>query len=1027
MKKHLENLKLLCIVLLVLAMHLSYSGKLYAQKSNVIIGKVTDTKNNSLSAINVVLKESTIGTFTDNEGNFKIEIPEKKSNPILVFSFLGFKDREETVGTRSVINVQMEETFSKLDEVVVVGYGSSSKRKLTSAISTVDAGKLENLPVANITQTLAGRATGLIVNTVGGGIGNNSSISIRGGGDPLYVIDDIVMDKRDFNNINPEDIESITVLKDASATAVYGAAAGNGILVVTTKRGKQGKLSINLNSSYNWSQPALMPKKMSSYEVASLMNEARINDGQPVAYTPDEIEKFRTGSDPYNYPNVDWQSLVLKDFATEQNHSLSIQGGSEKNKFYAGLAYFNQTPLYVFNTNNLKRYNYNMSLTTEFKEVGVKVITSINGYIEDQRSPWTQYSNGYWQTWGHVQNKKPMELAFNKFGQYYNVGDHPLVEIDPEAGYKKNRFSTTYGNLALEWGVFGVDGLKLKGQGNYRIYNDNYKGWQSTPYQYDMEGNKNTPNKPKLEKQNWTGYRYTLQGFIDYNKTLFEKHTLSATAGYEQSYASSNDMYLSRENYDLNVDQIGAGPVASAKNSGYEYEWAQAGFIGRVKYDYANKYFVEGSMRYDGNDNFPRDKRWGAFYAGSVAWTASEEGFMNYFKENHILDNFKVRLSYGQVGLNGGVDRFEYIPKYTLDDRAYVVNGEFVPGFSEGPLVSPDITWYTNTMSNIGFDFASFNNRLTGSFDYFYMKTTGYLASPSSAKYTDPLGISLPKVKSDGEHRRAGYEVGLKWTDKINEFSYTLGFNFTYFDQLWNNNPNEQEADVKNPYKRQTQAQGYWGIGYKSLGFYQSQEEIVNSPKRLGSTNLVPGDIKYADINGDGIIDAADQVRIGKDAFPRGNFGFTIDLNYKGWFANILFHGATRKDLYMGDVIRGQGQALVYPFQTDFWRPDNRNASFPRLTSSASFNGNNNYVTSDFWLINTAFVRLKTIQLGYDFKNTLLKNAKGLSTLRLTLSGYNLLTLSKAKKFGMDPEIGDANMYAYPISRVYSIGLNIGF
>lgn len=372
------------------------------------------------------------------------------------------------------------------------------------------------------------------------------------------------------------------------------------------------------------------------------------------------------------------------------------------------------------------------------------------------------------------------------------------------------------------------------------------------------------------------------------------------------------------------------------------------------------------------------------------------------------------------------IKRFQYLPGYTLTERGYYVNGQFVQGFSEGPLVSPDLTWYSQKSRNIGFDFTTLNSKLSGSFDYFYLTTSGMLASLSSSSYTDPLGINLPASKSNGKHRRAGFEFSLSYKNQIGDLKYEIGGNLTRFDQLWENNPYEDEATLKNPYTRTTQQTGYYGIGYHCLGFYTSAEDVLNSPKRPASTDLVPGDLKYEDINGDGLIDGSDQTRIGKNSFPRVNYGVNIDLKYKAWFLYTLVQGSGNKDLYPGDIIRS---GMVYSFQKDYWTPDNTNANFPRLMSSSNYNGNNNVVTSDFWLVNARYIRLKSLQLGYDVKQGLLKGKLPfMSEFSIILNGSNLITLSEAlRRYKIDPEAIDGNNYDYPTERVYSLTVRLGF
>lgn len=996
-------------------------------KTEKITGVIIDTNGEAIIGASIKVQgSSTLGTVTNLEGEFTLNVPPRS---MLEISYIGYKKLVVSVGKEKHLRLTLEEDTKTLDEVIVIGYGTTSKRKTTSAISSVDAESIAKAPVANVTQSLAGKAPGLIVSTSGGGIGNYSTISIRGGGTPLVVIDDIISEYRDFQNLNPEDIDQLTILKDASSTAVYGARAANGILMVVTKQGKAGKMSINYNFNYNMSQPTTLPKKYGSYDAAYYLNMSQTNDGNQPTYTPEQMEKFRTGSDPYAYPNVDWQDICLRSFAPEQRHSLTLSGGSEKVKAFTSLSYYDQQSIYKFNTNNMQRYNMRTNLVTDFKEIGLKVTAGMDGYIYQTEAPVTQYGSGYGSVWSHIQNKKPWELAYNEFGQYYVSTDHPLVEISPEGGYNHSEMTSVKANLVLDWMVPGVPGLKLKALGNYYTYNDRTKIWNKTPNQYDLEGNPNNPNKPSLSKSVWSTSGFTTQFFANYDRT-FGKHTVGATAGIEATGNKVDNVSLSREEYLLIVDQIEAGPVATAKNGSYEDESARAGVIGRIKYDYASKYVVEASIRYDGSDLFPKGKRWGAFYSGSAAWVLSEEFFWQTLKDKHIFDQFKIRGSYGEIGLDN-IDRYSYLASYTPSERGYLIDGSFVPGFSEGAMVSKDITWYTSKSMNIGFDFGSLNNRLSGSVDYFRMATTGYLASPSNVGYTGPLGTSLPNVKTNGESIRQGAEFILQWKEKRGDFEYVVSGNLTYFDSFYNINPFESEVNLKNPYIRSTQAKGYWGTGLTSLGYYSSQEDVMNSAKRPGSVNLGAGDIKYQDFNGDGIIDSSDNHRIGKNGFPRCNYGINVDLNYKGWFLNMLWQGATQNDLYMGNMIQGDASSgylpVIYKFQSDTWTPSNTDSRYPRLRSSKSYNGNNNYQQSDFWLVNAAYIRLKNLSVGYDFKNRLLKRTAWLTKCNLALSGYNLLTFSPASKFGMDPEIGNGNLYTYPVSRVYSISINLGF
>lgn len=1001
------------------------------QKQQLLKGTIVDESKEPLVGVNISVDGSTNGVISDIDGNFNITLAK---GDVLRFSYIGFITQTVTYKGEEQLNVVLKEDTQKLDEIVVVGYGTTSKRKTTSAITSLKTEDLVKAPVPNITQSLAGRAPGLIVTSSGGGIGSNASISIRGGGTPLYVIDDIISEERDFQNLNPDDIDQMTILKDASATAVYGARAANGIVLISTKKGKTGKMNIDYSFNYNLSEPSYLPKKLGSYEAAYYVNQSLINDGLAPTYSEEVLQKYKDGSDPYMYPNTNWQDLCMRSFAPEQRHNLSISGGNEYTKVYTGIGYYDQESIYKTNSNNLQRYNFRTNIVTSFKEIGLKVTSGVEAYILKLKEPYTHQGRGYYTTWSHIQNKRPFELGYNKDGQIFSgTNDSPLIDISSDGGYFKQEKSSVRANLGLEWAVPYVEGLKLKALSSYTIVNDRNKAWQKTPFAYDLEGNPNTPSKPNLSKGTYYHRNFTSQFFADYNNS-FGKHTVGGTVGMEVSGSDHDNSSLSRQGFLLDVDQMNAGPVSSAKNSSSEFVgFRRAALISRAQYDYDAKYIAEASVRYDGSDYFPKGNRWGTFFSGSLAWVVSEENFWRVLREKHILDLFKIRGSYGEIGLDGSegrLGRYEYLPSYNLHERGGYIGGEYMPGFSEGSLVSKDITWYTSKNMNIGFDFASLNNRLSGSFDYFRMITKGYLASPSNVGYTQPLGKNLPKVKSNGESIRQGVEFVLQWKDNIGDLRYGISTNFTLYDNRWNINPDEAETRLKNPYIRGTQVGSYWGIGLKTDGFYKDYEDVANTPKRPGSTNLVAGDLKYQDFNGDGIIDGNDNRRIGKAGSPRGNYGIAVDLDYKGWFMNMLWQGATSYDIQMGSILQGgssQYLPIIYGFQKNYWTPESTKTRYPRLHSSSGYNGNNNHQTSDFWLVNAAYIRLKNLSVGYDFKHELLRKVSWLSKCTLTLSGYNLLTFSPAKKYGMDPEIGDGSLYTYPISRVYSISLNLGF
>ncbi|WP_281818010.1 SusC/RagA family TonB-linked outer membrane protein [Parabacteroides goldsteinii] len=1006
------------------------------QQTQKVSGSVSDDFG-PLVGVSIHVKGTTNGTVTDMDGNFSLEA---KPGDILVISYVGYLTIEHKV-TAGPVNLSMKEDTQKLDEVIVLGYGTTTKRSMIAAVSTVNAEEMAALPVTNITQGLAGRSPGLIVQGSGGGINKTSTVSIRGGGTPLVVIDGVIRDYGDFVALAPENIANLSILKDASATAVYGSRASNGILQVTTKQGKEGKPQIDYNFNQSWSQPNVWPDKLNSYERAIHRNVAAANDGVTIPYNDDDLRMFADGSDPYGHPNTDWQKEVMKNFAPQQKHNITISGGGASNTYYASIGHINQQSLYKSDSHYMKRTNFQLTQTSTFKSIGLKTTAQLDGYMQFKTHPYTSTSSGYGNVFSHVQNKSPMEIGRNKYGLVYNNTDNPIAEISDDGGYIDEKENVVNGLLGVEWDLPWVKGLKLRAKGSYRYYIKDNKSWRKDAAQYAWDSQEPTyASKPQLSQYGELGNSWTLQYFVEYNRT-FGKHSVSALGGYEYTSGFGHSMGLVRKNYDFPIDQINPGPSSTMENSGGEWENGRAGWVGQVKYNYDNRYFVEASMRYDGSDNFPKDHRWGTFYSGSIGWSLADEAFMETIREKHIFDMLKIRASYGQVGLdNWGNDgdtyhigRFAYLTSYGLGGQEYVMNGEYVPGFWEGSLPSPDLTWFTTDQFDAGFDFSSLNNRLYGSFDYFYYATKGFLYAPDALDvgYTDPLGVSLPKISTDGEHRRAGVEFQLGWRDDIGDFHYDVAFNFTKFDELWANNPSESLENKKNPYKRTTQQRGYAGVYYENMGFYKDANDVYNSVQRTGSHSLTAGDLKYYDFNGDGVIDGADQHRLGKSSFPRANYGLNINLSYKGFSFSTLFQGATRFDMYLGSVLMmsdaNTGSSPTYEFQTDYWTPENTDAKFPRLLSSTGNNGSNNTVGSDFWLINGGYLRMRDIQVGYDFKRILLKKTSWITRLNVALSGQNIFTISEATKYGIDPENGSANRYDYPNERVFAINFGIGF
>jgi len=1009
---------------------LSESGtnNISAALAKPITGIIKNDKGEPVPCASISVKGATAGTITKDDGSFSLNA---NVGDMLVITAVGYISQEIKVGEEP-IQIVLIRQVGQMDEVVVVGYGTTTRKKTTSAISTVDVAKVASIPAQSISDGLGGRVNGVIVTASSGAPGAKSQISIRGGGTPLFVIDGVIRSQNDYENINPNDIADMSFMKDAAATAVYGSTGANGAIIINTKKGTIGKPLLNYSYNQIWSQPSLFPEKMGSFDKLKAINDVFVAEGltQP---TPDSIlQYYKDQSKPFVYPNTDWQKLALKTWGPEKRHDFSLTTGTKLLTLYSSMSYYDQNSILKTDNNYNRRLTYRMNTTSSFDDLHLKVTTGLDGFIETNSVPNSSTASNFSQIFSHIQDKAPTALAYNNYGlPSANTTDNPAIELSPLSGYYRGLGRVNNALMNVDYAAPFLKGLHFKFNGNYNYWASRNKSWNVTAPSYANNSKVAIPgNPPTLGETRGEGSEMNLQWFVTYSNT-FGNHGIDFTGVYEQNKSKTSSISAARQRYQIMFDQFVAGPTVDQLANGGEAESARAGYIGRLSYNYLNRYFIDFSGRYDGNDFYPSNNRWGFFPSVSASYIISEEAFMSSLKDRNILNLLKLRASYGTVGIgNADFGRFAYIPGYNINANAWVINGQLVQGTSEpGSLPSTNFTWYSVKSRNIGIDFASMGNRLTGSWDYFYMRTTGYTGSDQS-KYTATLGINLPPVNiATKAFRREGTEFALNWNDKIGrDFTYKLGTTFTYFNSLWEN-ANEDSATLKNPYTRTSGVSGaFYGTGYVNSGFYTSNEQLLDGPRRIGSTNMVGGDLMYSDSNGDGKIDGSDFRRIGNATFPRINFGFSLDLGYKGAYLTTTLMGSGKRDRYLGDVVQG-GSAqtrMVYDFQKDYWTPQNTDAIYPRAVSAPGVNGSNNFVSSDFWLLRSGYLRLKFLQVGYDLKYSLLKNISTFKQFRLFVSGTNLWTSAKSMKYYIDPE-SDANNYGYPIQRTLSLGVNVGF
>ena len=992
------------------------------QTKRKVTGTVIDRNGESIIGASVMEKGTKNGVITNINGEFSIDVADKSS---LAISYVGYISQTIPVNGKSQITIQLIEDSKTLDEVVVIGYGSTSAKKMVAAVTAIKGETLQDLPFASVTSALQGRATGVIVQNQGGEPGSTPSISIRGGGAPTYVIDGVVTTDWDFKTLNPNDIESLSVLKDAASLAVYGSRAADGIILVKTKEGRKGKTSIVYTFNAQYSQPTILTDKIDSYTYANVQNQAAMADGygEYHTYSKEEMDLIRNQSDLFKYPNTNWFDLGLKNFAPEYRHSLSMTGNQKNINYYLSLGTFDQGSLYKSDALNYSRYNLRSNVNTTFEEIGLKVAVNINAAYEKQKYP-SFASN---QIWDHLNNKKPLELAYNPDGTLSSITDHPLMEMDERSGYNKNDGLYLNTQFTADWALPWVKGLSFGTMLNYRLNASHVKKLSARAPQYNQDGTLVVVTKPTLKEDAYFGDAYNFELSAAYTHTFAEKHSIDAKGVFTISENNGSYFWASRKDYlSTTVDQLFAGSSIGMQNSGNSDEGGRMGFVGRLKYDFDSRYYIEGSFRYDGSDNFAPGHRWGFFPSVALAWDITEETFFKNLNLKNI-NLLKLRGSYGETGTESGVNRFGYLSTYSLVENSICIGGNLQSGFNEGALVSPELlSWYTRSSLNYGIDAAFFNNHLKGSVDYFFYVTKGGLVSPAD-RYVTPLGTSLPQIKSDNEHRREGFELSLRWDNKIgSDFYYEVGTNMTYYNNLYVKNQGESLSSLKNPYKRSTHQTDYYNVIYIDNGLYQTPNQVLGVPRRPQSSSTKLGDIVYEDINGDGKIDGEDQVRWGMPASPHFTYGFDFAFGYKGFSLSGLLYGTGKRNMEFGVTAKkNEAMWILNDYQLDYWREDNRDATFPRASLEATVNGGNNQAGSTFWVKNASFLRLKNLTLEYDFKYKLLKNAKWLSTCRVNITGTNLFTISDVMDY-FDPETTSTNG-GYPTQRVYSLGVTVGF
>ena len=974
------------------------------QQARIITGIVTDKDGIPVIGANVVVKGTTNGTITDMDGKFSLEVPEGAT---LEVSYIGYTSEVIRVGHQKNIDIMLREDSQILDEMVVVGYGTQKKVNLTGAVGSVNAEMLENRTTSSPINMLTGQIAGVTITQNTGQPGVDAgNLRIRGIGtlgnaEAMVVIDGV---ESSMDNVNPNDIESISVLKDAAASAIYGVRAANGVILITTKRGTEGKPVVSYNGYVGWQAASRLPKFLDAYNYAVLLNEAYANDGASAPYSTEDLQKIQSGSDPDHFANSDQVDALLSENGLFHNHHLSVIGGNENVKYSLATGFHKKDGLMPNMSYN--RFNVRSNIDAKINK-RLDVALNLSASRDDRQAPASSTVNDpdtdmYYIMYHAFRETPvtPIQFSNGNYGLFLN--EHNSVAEARNSGTSHVYNSNFQGSASFNYKI--IDGLSLKGLAAATFYLKDTHVFQNKMdfYSADSEDPIKSTRSMVLNTDK-KSLELNLQAYLNYEKT-FGKHGITALLGYSQIHNEYRLLSASRKDLPSNnmIGEINAGDVTTQETEGTSVAYALRSVFGRFNYDYDSRYLFEANVRYDGSSRFPKNNRFGLFPSFSLGWRISEEAFFN--AEN--IDNLKLRASWGQLG-NQEIGDYAFYNTYVFG-MDYAFNNQLSPGVSINETMgNSNITWEKTSQLDLGIDIDAWNGKLSATFDYFDKKTNDILLALPTP---DILGVSSP-MQNAGSVLNRGFEFSITHRNRINDFSYGVNFNFSYVhneitDLKGADQPGISVGDpVQNVF------------GYICDGIFRSQEEIDNSPQQIWGA--VPGDLKYRDVNGDNVVDDDDRVSIGSD-FPSINYGFRLEMGYKNFDFSTLLQGA-------GDVHALVRDEIAKPFHNggkvtskflDSWTPENPDASCPRLSIQ---NATKNKYVSTYWVQNASYLKMRNIQLGYTFAPNITKRL-GLSRLRMYFSADNVFTITSFE--GVDPESTGNN---YPLTRSYSFGVNVSF
>ncbi|MBW9277712.1 TonB-dependent receptor [Bacteroides fragilis] len=979
------------------------------QKQRKITGVVKDAMGEAIIGASVVEKGNpTNGTITDIDGKFSLTVGGNE----LQVTYIGYMP--EIVSLKAGIssyNITMKEDTKTLDEVVVVGYGVQKKANLTGSVSSINAESLESRSVSSVSAAMAGTMPGVTAIQSSGAPGlQTGTITVRGknsvnAANPLVIVDGV---PGSMNTIDPQDIESLTVLKDAASAAIYGVQAANGVILITTKKGKKGQdAKVSYSGSVAWATPTTKLNFLGAADYAMLYNEAVKNENPNASlpYSDEDIELFRNGTDPIGHPNTDWYKETFKNFAFEQQHNFSINGGSEKTNYSASVGYLYQGGL--TNENDYNRFTGRINVESEISK-WFSAGLNVSGY----RGTREDGAVGFGTLMSEVTRNSPTLPVYNEDGTFnYSGKANPVAELGRTGFYRQMDQQL---NAILHATVHILPELSVKGLFSVRndIRNIDYF---KKHYSYGSGSNISDSGLREGYDKYYIWNEYTSQLLVNYNKS-FQKHTIGALFGFEQWEQIYKYTEATRKGggSDELTESLNTLDKSSQTNSDGGTELARRSYFGRIQYDYADRYLFEANLRADASSRFPKDNRWGVFPAFSAGWRISEE---NFIKDNlDWMSNLKLRLGWGRTGNEELSDIYPAVATYAYG--SYMFGNTLNTTAYEARYVNSALQWATVTNYEIGLDAGFLNNKLGFELSVYKKKTDDMLLK---LPVQGILGMSAP-VQNAGSVENTGFDLNIFHNNRINkDFSYAVNLNLAYVKNRITNLEGTEGEDPDN--NKLWRLEGYpigAFYGYKAIGYFNTEEELANDPKRTGTEKL--GDIKYADLNGDGKIDAAnDRTVIGQN-FPSWTGGLSINLFWKDFDFSALFQGAFDVDKYCeaesSYAFYNGGKVLKK--HLDRWTPENHNASYPRITKDSQ----TNFVTSSFWLEDGSYVRLKNVSLGYNLPKSWL-NRIGVSRIKVYVAGENLLTFCGLED--IDPEESSTRGWSYTNVKKVSLGLKVSF